>query len=142
MDALEKATDTRIYDCPECGEDKVDQEEVIYEEAGKKLQQINVQVQSSPKRRKRATVSALGNLILKFIYSEKATKFCKIFFLLLTTVHTVKSKGKISQNFVAFSEYMNFTLKIKHFHYFSVFEPIPISWSTVLHCGQFNKFEI
>ena len=23
-------------------------------------------------------------------------------------VHTVKSKGKISQNFVAFSEYMNF----------------------------------
>ena len=29
--------------------------------------------------------------------------------LLLTTVHTVKSKGKISQNFVAFSEYMNFT---------------------------------
>ena len=28
--------------------------------------------------------------------------------LLLTTVHTVKSKVKISQNFVAFSEYMNF----------------------------------
>ena len=47
-------------------------------------------------------------LLLKFIYSEKATKFCEIFPLLLTTVHTVKSKGKISQNFVAFSEYMNF----------------------------------
>ena len=46
---------------------------------------------------------------LKFIYSEKATKFCEIFPLLLTTVHTVKSKGKISQSFVAFSEYMNFT---------------------------------
>ena len=45
--------------------------------------------------------------VLKFIYSEKATKFCKIFPLLLTTVHTVKSKGKISQNFVAFSEYIN-----------------------------------
>ena len=45
---------------------------------------------------------------LKFIYSEKATKFCEIFPLLLTTVHTVKSEGKISQNFVAFSEYMNF----------------------------------
>ena len=44
---------------------------------------------------------------VKFIYSEKATKFCEIFPLLLTTVHTVKSKG-ISQNFVAFSEYMNF----------------------------------
>ena len=47
-----------------------------------------------------------------FIYSEKATKFCEIFPLLLTTVDTVKSKGKISQNFVAFSEYMNFTIAI------------------------------
>ena len=27
----------------------------------------------------------------------------------MTTVHTVKSKGKILHNFVAFSEYMNFT---------------------------------
>ena len=33
--------------------------------------------------------------ILKFIYSEKATKFGEIFPLLLTTVHTVKSKVKI-----------------------------------------------
>ena len=41
-------------------------------------------------------------LLVKFIYSEKATKVCEI-------LHTVKSKGKISQNFVAFSEYMNFT---------------------------------
>ena len=47
--------------------------------------------------------------LLKFIYSEKATKFWEIFTLILTTVHTVKSKMKISQNFVAFSEYMNFT---------------------------------
>ena len=38
-----------------------------------------------------------------------AAKFCEIFLLFLTKVHTVKSKGKISQNFVAFSEYMNFT---------------------------------
>ena len=45
---------------------------------------------------------------LKFIYSEKATKFCEISTLLLTTVHTVKSKVEISQNFVAFSEYVNF----------------------------------
>ena len=44
--------------------------------------------------------------MLKLIYSEKATKFCKIFPLLLTG--TTKAKGKISQNFVAFSEYMNF----------------------------------
>jgi hypothetical protein len=46
---------------------------------------------------------------VKFIYSEKATKFYEIFTLLLTAVHTVKSKVKISQNFAAFSEYMNFT---------------------------------
>ena len=44
---------------------------------------------------------------LKFIYSEKASRFCEIFPLLLTAVHTVKSKGKISQNFVAFSDYMD-----------------------------------
>ena len=57
-------------------------------------------------------VHLLRSLWVKFIYSEKATKFCKIFPLLLTTVHTVKSKGKISKNFVAFSEYMNFMVKI------------------------------
>ena len=45
---------------------------------------------------------------LKFVYSEKATKFCEISTLLLSTVHTVKSKMEISQNFVAYSEYMNF----------------------------------
>ena len=43
---------------------------------------------------------------LKFIYSEKATKFCKI-----STVVPVKSTVEISQYFVAFSEYMNFTKK-------------------------------
>ena len=31
---------------------------------------------------------------VKYIYSEKATKFCEIFPLLLTSVHTVKSKGR------------------------------------------------
>ena len=46
--------------------------------------------------------------LLKFIYSEKATNFCKIFTILLTACTVVKSKGKILQNFVAFSEYMNF----------------------------------
>ena len=48
-------------------------------------------------------------ILLKFIYSEKATKFFEISNLLLSTVHTDKSKVEISQNFVAFSEYMNFT---------------------------------
>ena len=47
-------------------------------------------------------------LIVKFIYSEKDTKFCEIFPLLLTVCTVVKSKGKISQNFVAFSEYIKF----------------------------------
>ena len=46
--------------------------------------------------------------MLKFIYSEKAKKFCEIFTLLLSYVVPVKSKVKISQNSVAFSEYMNF----------------------------------
>ena len=45
---------------------------------------------------------------VKFIYSEKATKFCEIFTLLLSYVVPVKSKVKILQNFVAFLEYMNF----------------------------------
>ena len=48
------------------------------------------------------------DLMIKFIYSEKATKFCEIFTLLLSYVVAVKSKVKISQNFVDFSEYMNF----------------------------------
>ena len=49
-----------------------------------------------------------GRAFLKFIYSEKATKFWKIFTLLLTVCAVVKSKVKISQNLGAFSEYMNF----------------------------------
>ena len=49
--------------------------------------------------------------IVKFIYSEKATKFCEIFLLLLIVCTVVKSKGKVSQNFVAFSEYMNFNFE-------------------------------
>ena len=50
--------------------------------------------------------------VLKFIYSEKATKFCEFFTLLLTGTTWDKSKVKISQNFVAFSEYMNFSVKM------------------------------
>ena len=46
--------------------------------------------------------------MLKLIYSEKATKFCEISTNYLSYVVPVKSKVKISQNFVAFSEYMNF----------------------------------
>ena len=60
LDALEKATDTRIYNCPEFDEN----EEVIYEEAGQKIDVIPTtksispkQSPKSPKRRKRATMS-------------------------------------------------------------------------------------
>ena len=47
--------------------------------------------------------------MLKFIYSEKATKLCEISTLLLSFVVPVKSKVEILQNFVAFSVYMNFS---------------------------------
>ena len=49
-----------------------------------------------------------ANLQIKCIYSEKATKFCEISNLLLSYVVPVKSKVEISENFVAFAEYMNF----------------------------------
>ena len=48
-------------------------------------------------------------ILVKFIYSEKATKFCKIFTVDLTGATSDKCTVEISQNFVAFSEYMNFT---------------------------------
>ena len=47
---------------------------------------------------------------VKFIYSEKATNFCEISTVDLSYVVTVKSTVEISQNFVAFSEYMNFKI--------------------------------
>ena len=47
-------------------------------------------------------------LLLKFIYSEKDTKFCEISTVDLSYEVTVKSAVEISQNFVPFSEYMNF----------------------------------
>ena len=60
---------------------------------------------------------------VKFIYSEKAKKFWKIFALLLTEYVIVKSIVKILQNFEAFSEYMNFTSDLgneklpQHWHF-------------------------
>ena len=51
-------------------------------------------------------------LTLKFIYSEKATKFYEISSVDLTVTTQDKSTVEISQKFVAFSEYMNFTLFI------------------------------
>ena len=59
---------------------------------------------------------------LKFIYSENATKFCKISTIDLSHVVPVKSTMEISQNFEAFSEYMDFTYilmlsRFSHSHY-------------------------
>ena len=50
---------------------------------------------------------------IKFIYSEKATKFCKITTLLSTGTTKDKSKVEISQNFVVFQEYMKFNFLTK-----------------------------
>ena len=51
--------------------------------------------------------------MLKFIYSEKATKFCEISTNYLSYVLPVKIKVEILQNFVAFSENMNFNKECK-----------------------------
>ena len=52
-----------------------------------------------------------NTFLLKFRYSEKATKFEKIFYLKFDVKYWVASnfKWKIFSNFVAFSEYPNFT---------------------------------
>ena len=47
-------------------------------------------------------------MLVKFIYSDKATNFCEISTADLSYVVMVKSTEDISQIFVAFSEYMNF----------------------------------
>ena len=52
-------------------------------------------------------------VLKKFIYSEKTTKLWEIFTLLLTGTTLDKSKVKISQSFVALTEYMNFKMVIK-----------------------------
>ena len=46
---------------------------------------------------------------VKFIYSERATKVCETSTVGLSFVVPVKSTVEIFQNFVALSEYMNFT---------------------------------
>ena len=44
------------------------------------------------------------------MYSEEATKFCEISTVGMFYVVTVKSTVEISQNCVAFSEYINFNI--------------------------------
>ena len=75
-------------------------------------------------------------------YSEKAKKLWEN--LLLSYVVSVKSKGEISQNFVAFSEYMNFK-KIyklsKNNTFFSRFERTGWEKTNILHleAGSLNN---
>ena len=54
-------------------------------------------------------------LSLKFIYSEKATKFCEISTLFLSECTVDKGKVEILQNFVVFLEYTNFITDLKKF---------------------------
>ena len=68
---------------------------------------------------KKDPVSSMTGLIfatkgpgLKLLYFEKDSKFCEISTLLLSYVVIVKGKLEILQNFVAFSEYMNFTCTV------------------------------
>ena len=76
-------------------------------------------------------ISVSQPFLVKFIYSEKATKICEISTLLLTGTIFDKSKVEISQNFVAFSEYMNF---ITISNYFSLF------WDSNLSHLSFGLF--
>ena len=55
------------------------------------------------------------NILVKFVYSEKATKFFEISTLLLSKIHSDKSKVEITQNYVAFSESMNFNIGLDLF---------------------------
>ena len=58
---------------------------------------------------KQKNIYSFSISILKFIYSEKATKSCEISTLLLSVCTVDKSKVEISKNFEAFSENTNFT---------------------------------
>ena len=88
--------------------------------------------------------------LLKFIYSEKATKCCKIFILDLSYVVMVKSTVDIFQNFVAFSEYMNLKQNLVFWSsiligtlillFCSLMYWLNYLWWTVLHKGAMPFF--
>ena len=68
----------------------------------------NVRLDSGPEFQAAMQQNDISNKSLQVC--QKATKFCKISTLLLTVSTAVKCKVEILQNFVAFSEYMNFTM--------------------------------
>ena len=90
-------------------------------------------------------------LCLKFIYSEKATKFCEISIVDLTVTIKDKSTVEISQKFVVFSEYINFSsqryiklctieLEIPQTHRFSKECRSPLNFIMYLFQGGFIIF--
>ena len=77
------------------------------------------------------------------IYSEKVTKFCKISTLLLFNGVPVKIKVEISQNFWAFSEYINFTEHYQSSHWSDNKGPDHLGvWPWILLCFlvHYNHF--
>ena len=78
--------------------------------------------------------SILWSKVHTYRYSEKATIFCEIFPLPLNVCTVVKSKGKISQNFVAFSEFMNFTYNwmFVNLHQYLQLKPVALSFGILI----------
>ena len=50
--------------------------------------------------------------MVKFIYSEKATKFCEISIVALTVYYIRQIYVETLQNFVIFADYMNFKRRV------------------------------
>ena len=72
-------------------------------------------------------IHTIYSIFLKFIYSEKATKFCEISTVDLTGTIQDKSTVEILQHFVAFSEYKTLTdLQQPEI----TFSPFPLSLQT------------
>ena len=82
----------------------------------------------------------IGNL--NFIYSEKVTKFWEISTVDLSYVVPVIFRVEILQNFVAFSEYMNFNnLEFQQFSILAVYQLSNYQFLTILatfNLGNFN----
>ena len=78
---------------------------------------------------------------LKFIYSEKATKFCEIFILLLSYVVPFNSKVEISQDSMAFSENMNFKRLLAPKCFFLIKQVCCVHCSTKLKSGPIDMMK-
>ena len=72
--------------------------------------------------------SSIPTLLTFFLYSEKATKFCKISIVYLTVTAWDKSTVEISKNFVAISEYINFNTGLTSILFFNYFRTWTESW--------------